>query len=141
MSADDDWFERERLHRAAEDGDLEEVRRLVAEGCDLDAFDEIAYTPLHYASTRGHIAVMRLLIEAGAGIDARDEEQIGDTPLGAAAQTCTLEVAKILIEAGADPTTPGWMQIRPLDKAAERKRPDGIEVFEYLRRATLKHRR
>ena len=135
MDDDRDWFERERLHRAAADGDLDEVRRLVAAGHPLNAFDELAFTPLHHAATRGHVAIMRVLLAAGAGVDARDEARIGDTPLGAAAATCTLEVAQVLVEAGADPTVAGWMMNSALDRAARRKRPEGVRVHAYLQRA------
>ncbi len=39
----------ERLHRAAEDGDVDAVGALIAEGVPLNEFDDIRYTPLHYA--------------------------------------------------------------------------------------------
>ncbi len=47
---DDDWFERERLHRAAADGDLPEVERLVRSGAEIDVFDDSRQTPLHHAA-------------------------------------------------------------------------------------------
>ena len=49
MPIDENWFENERLHRAAADGDLEEMRNLVAAGYRLDIFDDLGHAPLHYA--------------------------------------------------------------------------------------------
>ena len=132
MSETDQWFERERLHRAAADGDLEEVRRLIDAGYELDLFDDISYTPLHYAAKHGYVDVMQVLLSAGACVDARDEDRIGDTPLGAVSSNCSLTVAEILICAGADPEAPGWMQLTPLHHASARKRPEGAAVFELL---------
>ncbi|NNU26940.1 ankyrin repeat domain-containing protein [Isoptericola sediminis] len=37
------------LHSAALDGDVEEVRSLVAAGCDPGAADRSGFTPLHFA--------------------------------------------------------------------------------------------
>jgi ankyrin repeat protein len=45
----DNWYEKERLHFAAQDGDLESVKTLVNMGYPINAFDKISKTPLHYA--------------------------------------------------------------------------------------------
>jgi ankyrin repeat protein len=131
----DDWIEREQLHFAAQDGDIEQVKRLLAEGFQPNVFDELGKTPLHYAAERGHLDVMRLLIASGADVNANDESVIGDTPLRDVASNCSFEVAKILVDAGADPTIPGWMRLTALDKAKERKKPEGLRVLELLEHA------
>src|SRR5437867_352590 len=110
-------FERERLHRAAEEGDVEEVQRLLAEGRPVNEFDYLERTPLHWAAVAGNVEVMRLLIAAGANVNAHNETRIGETPLGEVAANCTYDVAKVLIEAGADPLIPGWMQNTALYRA------------------------
>ena len=51
-------FVRDQLHFAAQDGNVEEVQRLLAAGYQLDRFDEIGKTPLHYAAMEGHLNVM-----------------------------------------------------------------------------------
>ena len=130
---DDDWYEKERLHRAAESGDVEEIKALLKEGLPINAFDEdLSRTPLHYAAIEGHIEAVRYLIDAGADVNAHEEEKIGETPLGAVAANCTFEIAKILIDAGADPAIPGWMCLMALDRSAERKRPEGKKVHRLL---------
>jgi ankyrin repeat protein len=138
----DAQMEREQLHHAAQDGDLNRVRQLIAEGFSVNAFDDdVHWTPLHYAATKGHLDVMKALIEAGADVNAHDEARIGNTPLGEVAGNCSYEVAKVLIDGGADPRIPGWMQITALQHSAERKRPEGVRVHELLRQATDRPRR
>ena len=127
-----DWYEKERLHRAAESGNLEEVQALLADGFPINAFDDLSHTPLHRAAIAGNVAAVRFLLQAGADVNAHQEERIGNTVLRTVASECSLEMAKILVEAGADPTIPGWMMLTALDKSAERKKPEGKEVHRFL---------
>lgn len=131
----DDWMEKEKLHFAAHDGNLEAVKRLVQAGFPLNAFDEISKTPLHYAAENGHIEVVKFLIEAGADVNAHEESKIGNTPLREIAGNCSYEMAKIFVDAGSDPTIPGWMQITALHTASKRKRGDGPRIYELLQKA------
>lgn len=139
----DDWFEQQRLHRAAEAGDLPAVQNLLGRGCPVNAFDELGRTPLHYAVRGEHFAVIDYLLRQGAEINAHDERVIGDTPLGEASSTCSLKMAQILVASGADPTVQGWMQLSALDRAAQRKRSEGTgsegqAVYEFLQEAARK---
>jgi ankyrin repeat protein len=127
-----EWYEKERLHRAAGSGDLEEMKTLIEEGLPIDAFDDLSRTPLHYAAIEGHIPAVRYLIDAGANVNAHEEDRIGETALGEVAANCTVEMAKILIEAGADPTILGWMALTALDRSAENKQPEGERVHKLL---------
>ena len=136
---DDDWIKREELHFAANDGDIQRVKQLIAEGHPLNAFDsDLGKTPLHYAAEKAHLECMKALISAGADVNAHDESRIGNTPLGEVAGDCSFEVAKLLIDAGADPTIPGWMRITALRRASERKRPEGVHVYQLLEAAARK---
>ena len=136
--ADDDedtWaeqFKREALHFAASKGDLPRVKELLAEGYPINAFDDLSWTPLHHAAGGEHLAVVRHLIAAGSDVNAHEESRIGNTVLRHVAPSCSPELAKILLDAGADPTIPGWMHLTALDKCAERKRPEGLEVQRLL---------
>ncbi len=137
---EEDWYEKERLHRAARSGDLEQIKALLEQGLPINAFDDLNRTPLHYAAIGGHVPAVRYLIDAGADVNAHDEERIGETPLGEVAANCTFEMAKILIEAGADPTILGWMTLTALDRSAERKRPEGKRVHRLLVDTVKRHK-
>jgi ankyrin repeat protein len=140
MADDDEWFERERLHFAAQQGDLDEVRALVAKGADVNAFDDLGMTPLHHAAKEERLEVARFLLEHGANVNAHHEASIGNTPLGEIAPNCSYDIAKLLVDAGADPTIPGWMGITALHSASERKQEEGRKVHQLLLDASKRRR-
>jgi ankyrin repeat protein len=127
------WYEKESLHFAAEAGNLNEVKELVARGYDVNAFDEsLSFTPLHYAVRGGHIEVVKYLLSVGADVNAHEEGKIGETPLGVVAANCSYEMAQLLVKAGANPTIHGWMQLTALERARSRKKEEGRRVYELL---------
>jgi ankyrin repeat protein len=126
------------VHYAAYTGDLEEVTHLLQSNPDLNVFDDISYTPLHHAASKEHVEIVKVLLRAGADVNAHDEASIGNTPLSEIAGYCSFTMAKTLLEAGADPTIPGWMQLSALDRAEERKKAEGIKVYELLQEAANK---
>ena len=138
MSPQDDWFEREQLHFAAANGDIDRMKTLIAAGSDVNAFDELGFTALHYAAKSERLEAIAFLLSAGANVDAQDESKAGNTPLGEVAGTCSLAVAQTLVQAGADPSLPGWMQLSALDRASERKRGEGPTVYRFLRNLVAK---
>jgi ankyrin repeat protein len=135
----DDWSTEEELHLAARDGDLTRARMILAGGADPNGFDDLSYTPLHYAVKHDHLDMVSLLLTYGADVNAHDESHIGNTPIREFASNCSLAMAKLLLDAGADPTIQGWMQLNALDVAKGRKRGDGPKVYELLVRHAGKH--
>ena len=128
-----EWYQKEQLHFAADKGDLDRVKELIASGYDVNSFDDgLSLTPLHYAAKAENLEVMKYLLAVGADVNAHDEERIGETPLGEVAANCSYEVAKILTDAGANPIIPGWMQITALDRSKDRKKEEGVRVYELL---------
>ena len=83
---------------ASIEGNLPLVRALVLQkGAKVD---HIGWTPLHYASARGHLEVAQFLISNGAIVDAPSQ---GDTtPLMMAVQSGNELLIKLLLDKGAD---------------------------------------
>jgi hypothetical protein len=78
--------------RAAEIGRWDLVEALVLDGHPVD---EGGLTALHHAVAVGDLAIVRLLVEHGADLDARDPE-FGGTPFAWARQMWRVEVADYL---------------------------------------------
>jgi ankyrin repeat protein len=135
----DEQFEKQRLHSAAQHGDLSLVGRLIDDGFDVNAFDEMGKTPLHYAVEHEHLEVARFLIERGADVNAHHEPTISNTPLAEIAARCSYDIAKLLVDSGADPRIAGWMGLNALHRAKDRKRDEGRRVYELLVRASGRH--
>ncbi|WHL19927.1 ankyrin repeat domain-containing protein [Stenotrophomonas acidaminiphila] len=116
-----------RLAVAANQGDLDECRRLLAAGADPAFADADKFTPLHEAAQGGHPAVCALLIEAGARLDAVD--MTNNTPLHQAARFNHPEVVRTLVKAGADLELPAYEGRTPLCQAALYGSKDALEAL------------
>ena len=58
------------LFQAVEDGNLERIKVLIAQGADVMVRNEKGATPLHRAAWNNHFAVVKLLLENNADINA-----------------------------------------------------------------------
>ena len=86
------------LMLAANANDLASANLLIEAGASVNRPN---WTPLHYASSKGHTAMMRLLIENDAYVDA--ESPNGTTTLMMAAYYSSPNAVKLMLEEGADP--------------------------------------
>jgi hypothetical protein len=93
------------LYRAAGDGDIVTVKKILDKGGDANQKggggllnDSNALT---IASTQGHIEIVKLLLDRGANVNAA-HGNMGWTPLSSAAWTGQTDVAKLLVDRGAD---------------------------------------
>lgn len=84
------------------------------------AVNRKGWSPLHYAATKGNIAVMRLLLQENAYIDA--ESPNGTTPLMMAAYYAPPLAVKLLLEEGADPNLRNHGHASALDLALAAER-------------------
>lgn len=62
------------LFAAARDGQLDEVRRLLARGASVAYANADGSTPLFIAACQGHADVVRLLLGAGAAVERASED-------------------------------------------------------------------
>jgi len=81
---------------AASQGDLDEVRALIAAGVDPGTADYDGRTPLHLAAAEGQLDVVRYLLAAGARPQPAD--RWGGTPLSDAKAGGHTEIAALLRE-------------------------------------------
>lgn len=99
--------------RAALDGDLPTVQRLIERGASADSADREGSTLLMLAARSGHAPIVSYLVGHKASVNARN--RYGDTALMAASLKGHVEVAKVLIANGAEVNSSGWS---PLHYAA-----------------------
>ncbi|MEV2231810.1 ankyrin repeat domain-containing protein [Streptomyces phaeochromogenes] len=107
-----------RLTQAAADGDASLVARLLTEGTAVDDPNRAWRTPLDLAVHRGHLDVVRLLIEAGADREQRAGEYQETNPLCLAATHGHTDIAEALLDAGVHSGTLDGMRQPPLVLAA-----------------------
>src|SRR6266404_4377663 len=88
------------LRKAAQDGDLQTVKDLLAKGADVNAKDNDGETALMIAASQSNPGILTELIEAGADINAQNNS--GRTALMAAAFRANIEEIKLLLAKGAD---------------------------------------
>jgi ankyrin repeat protein len=69
----------EPLNDAAKEGNLDEVKRLIEEGANIEVRDSSRSTPLYNALDQGNKDVMKFLILKGANVNVNCTE--GYTPL------------------------------------------------------------
>ena len=101
------------------------VVKLVSKGA---AVNKSGWTPLHYAATKGHVEMMKLLLEMHAYIDA--ESPNGTTPLMMAAHYGTPHATKLLLDEGADPTPKNEKNLSALDFALNGPDKNSVELVE-----------
>ena len=116
------------INRAAYNGDVESVRRLLASGASpnyRDSFDETPVDALCKmgGNTDGRAACLRLLRDAGANLDAANRD--GMTPLHYAAGGGDAKIVSLLVEFGVNVDAEAEYHGTPLHLAAKSSSPIG----------------
>jgi len=88
--------------RAVEDGDLPAVSAALDGGADPDWPDLSRRTPLMHAGKKGRVEVVKLLLEHGADVKARDMDQKTALHFSAEQGGRSEEIIQLLLERGAD---------------------------------------
>ena len=115
------------LMLAALKGQRELAEKLIKKGADVN---KTGWTPLHYAASGGHIAIINLLLENSAYIDA--ESPNGSTPLMMAAMYGTPAAVKLLLQEGADATIKNQQGLTALQFAEQASQPDSVNAIASL---------
>ena len=117
------------LHWAADRGDEELARLMIAAGADVSAKTRLGgHTPLHIAAAGGRTAVVKRLLDAKASPAVTTTT--GATPLHFAATAGNLDIVVALLDRGADVNAkePQWGQT-PLMFAAAAGRTDIVKAL------------
>ncbi|MEO2184393.1 MAG: ankyrin repeat domain-containing protein [bacterium] len=89
------------IHEAVAAGNIEAVKQHLADGADVNATNEVGWTPLHRAvigSHTDHTETAEFLIAAGADVNAKDVGS--NTPLDMAIMENQTETADLLRKHG-----------------------------------------
>jgi uncharacterized protein len=105
-------------------GETELVKKLIARDADVN---KPGWAPLHYAATRGHLDIMRILLEHHAFIDAESPNRT--TPLMMAAHYGSRDAVKLLLDEGADVSMRNELGLSAVDFANRAGRQDVAELI------------
>lgn len=112
------------LMLAALKGMTDVCTKLIARDADVN---KPGWTPLHYAATGGHVAIIQLLLKQHAYIDAASPNK--STPLMMAAGYGTSAAVEALLAGGADPTLKNSLGMTAIDFARNAQKPDAVEML------------
>ncbi len=85
------------IHFMALEGNLDNIKKILKDGIDIDAENYGGRTALHIAAFEGHTDVVLFLVQNGANVNARSKGKT--TPLHLANN---VEIAEILLKNGAE---------------------------------------
>jgi ankyrin repeat protein len=111
-------------------GDLEEVKRLVTNGANVNAANKYGTTPLHVAADSGQAAIVEFLVANGANVNAANK--CGNIPLHWAAGHGRAAIVEYLVNQGADVSAVNKVGSTALHVAAMNGH---AAIVEFLKRA------
>lgn len=94
-------IEQTPLHVAATKGDVNEIKKLLKAGWNVNQEDHRSAMPIHIASMFGHLEAVQVLVQHGA--DLKDKSYEGQTALHLAVLNYHVDVVAHLLNAGANP--------------------------------------
>jgi len=118
------------LYNSATQKKIEEVKKLISNGADLNWSDSNGRTPLLIAAKEGTVTVLKLLVEAGANVNQASTK--GHTALYKAAKYGNLEIVKLLLKYGADSSKKTPKGYTPITIAIERGHQEIVQLLRSL---------
>ncbi|XP_031381879.1 ankyrin repeat domain-containing protein 2A [Punica granatum] len=116
------------VHQTASVGDVEGLKKALAEGAIKDEEDSEGRTALHFACGYGEVKCAQVLIEAGAAVDALDKNK--NTALHYAAGYGRKECVALLLENGAAVTLQNLDGKTPIDVAKLNSQNEVLKLLE-----------
>src|SRR4026209_1433920 len=90
----------EEFWHPVKQGDMEKVKADLAAGIDVNAKNKYGATALLFTSDKGNVEMLKLLLEHGADVNAKDTFY-GGTPVTFAAFNGHVDAVKLLLQKGA----------------------------------------
>lgn len=115
------------LHRAAANGDVATITRLLSRGADIEGRDGNGRTPLLIATHGNKVDAARTLIDAGADVNAKDH--IDDSAYLYAGASGHLEIVRMALAHGADLKSTNRYGGTALIPACERGHVDTVRTL------------
>ena len=124
------------FYAAGQPNAKEVIELLLQNGANVNAQDNMHFTPLHIAVLKKLPENVKVLLEHGAEVDSTTLRPQFHTPLTFAVWVRNFEIAKILMEYGADPALEGRDHISPhfhaYEFAKNREYPESNDIYEML---------
>ncbi|XP_037803841.1 ankyrin-2-like isoform X2 [Penaeus monodon] len=107
------------LNRLIAEGDVPGVQQALSQGTSPDGAKNEAKKPIHLATERGSLAIIKSLCNKGADVNVRDLSNSGRAPLHIAIRKNTPDIVKFLLEKQARPSVADDTGETPLHTAIE----------------------
>jgi hypothetical protein len=120
---------KDSLHKAAYNGDIELVKKILKSKVNPDERDSFGGTALHAAMFQKNTEIITILINYGFDVNAQGLSN-GYTPLHDAVWANNLEAAKILLKRGARTDIRGKDGLTPYEKALKEDKKAIAEYFK-----------
>ena len=123
-----------KLFKAINNNDLEQVKKLIKAGADVNAKSDIEGTPLILAVEKRNTEIVKFLLSSGADVNKKITsveciEGCG-SPLLNAASEGQIELVKILIKAGADVNIESMDKETPIMLASINNYEDVVKILK-----------